>query len=58
MAVYKVGSTGEQVKQIQKALGLKADGIFGRGTEATRKAPCFGSLEDCGRKFGRGGGEC
>lgn len=33
MAVYKRGSIGEQVKQIQKALGLKADGIFGRGTE-------------------------
>ena len=37
MAVYKVGSTGEQVKQIQKALGLKADGIFGRGTESAVK---------------------
>ena len=37
MAVYKVGSTGEQVKQIQKALGIKADGIFGRGTEAAVK---------------------
>lgn len=33
MAVYKRGSTGEQVKQIQKALGIKADGIFGKGTE-------------------------
>ena len=33
MAVYKRGSIGEQVKQIQKALGLKADGVFGRATE-------------------------
>lgn len=37
MAVYKVGCTGEQVKQIQKALGLKADGVFGRVTEAAVK---------------------
>jgi N-acetyl-anhydromuramyl-L-alanine amidase AmpD len=37
MAVYKIGSIGESVKQIQKALGLKADGIFGRGTEAAVK---------------------
>lgn len=33
MSVYKKGSIGEQVKQIQKALGIKADGIFGKGTE-------------------------
>ena len=33
MSVYKRGSIGEQVKQIQKALGIKADGIFGKGTE-------------------------
>ena len=37
MAVYKKGSTGEVVKQIQNALGLKADGIFGRATEAAVK---------------------
>lgn len=37
MAVYKKGSTGEVVKQIQNALGLKADGIFGRTTEAAVK---------------------
>jgi len=37
MSVYKKGSTGEQVKQIQKALGIKADGIFGRGTEEAVK---------------------
>ena len=33
MSVYKRGSIGEQVKQIQKALGIKADGVFGKGTE-------------------------
>ena len=33
MTVYKRGSIGEQVKQIQKALGIKVDGIFGKGTE-------------------------
>ena len=33
MVVYKRGSVSEQVKQIQKALGIKADGIFGKGTE-------------------------
>ena len=33
MAVYKRGSIGEQVKQIQKALGIKVDGIFGKGSE-------------------------
>ena len=33
MAVYKRGSIGEQVKQIQKALDIKVDGIFGKGTE-------------------------
>ena len=37
MAVYKLGSTGEQVKQIQKALGIRVDGIFGRGTESAVK---------------------
>lgn len=33
MSVYKRGSISEQVKQIQKALGIKADGVFGKGTE-------------------------
>lgn len=33
MTVYKRGSIGEQVKQIQKALDIKVDGIFGKGTE-------------------------
>ena len=33
MVVDKRGSVSEQVKQIQKALGIKADGVFGRGTE-------------------------
>ena len=37
MSAYKRGSQGEQVKQIQKALGVKADGIFGRGTEEAVK---------------------
>ena len=37
MATYRRGSIGEQVKQKQKALGLKADGIFGRGTEEAVK---------------------
>ena len=34
METYKIGSSGEKVKQIQKALGIKADGIFGIGTES------------------------
>jgi len=37
MSVYKVGSKGEEVKQIQKALDITADGIFGKGTEAAVK---------------------
>ena len=37
MSVYRRGSTGEQVKQIQKALGIQADGIFGRVTEEAVK---------------------
>lgn len=37
MAVYKLGSIGEAVKQIQRALGIKADGIFGKDTEAAVK---------------------
>lgn len=35
--VYKVGSKGDIVKLIQKALGQGADGIFGKGTEAAVK---------------------
>lgn len=35
--IYKVGSRGEVVKKIQKALGADADGIFGKGTEAAIK---------------------
>ena len=31
--VFKKGSRGDEVKQIQLALGLKADGIFGTKTE-------------------------
>ena len=37
MSVYKLGSRGEEVKQIQTALGLIADGIFGKGTEMAVK---------------------
>ena len=32
--VYKKGSRGDKVKQIQIALGLNADGIFGENTES------------------------
>jgi putative chitinase len=34
----KRGSTGETVKKLQAALGLKADGVFGISTEATLKS--------------------
>jgi peptidoglycan hydrolase-like protein with peptidoglycan-binding domain len=33
----KVGSRGAQVKKLQEALGLEADGAFGPGTEAALK---------------------
>lgn len=36
--VIRRGSTGEGVKAVQEALGLSADGIFGRGTEAAVKS--------------------
>lgn len=36
--VIKRGSTGEQVKKVQEALGITADGDFGPGTEAAVKA--------------------
>jgi len=36
--ILKVGSKGEDVKQLQQKLGLGADGIFGRGTEEAVKA--------------------
>jgi len=35
--LLKVGSSGEVVKQVQKFLGLTADGIFGKGTEQSVK---------------------
>ena len=35
--IIKKGSKGNEVKEIQKALGLKADGIFGAYTEAAVK---------------------
>ena len=31
--VYKKGQQGDQIRQIQQALGIAADGIFGPGTE-------------------------
>lgn len=34
----KRGSSGETVKKLQAALGLKADGVFGIGTEASLKS--------------------
>lgn len=37
MSVYKKGSSGETVKQIQSALGLTPDGVFGIGTETAVK---------------------
>jgi len=37
MDLYKIGSRGEGVKQIQKALHLIADGIFGKLTEEAVK---------------------
>lgn len=38
MAIYKVGSNGEEVKYIQKALGLVVDGGFGPKTAEAVKA--------------------
>ena len=38
MTLYKRGSRGEMVRQIQKALHLLADGIFGSQTEAAVRA--------------------
>ena len=35
--LLKKGSRGEEVKELQKALGIAADGIFGAGTEAVVK---------------------
>jgi putative chitinase len=34
----KIGSKGDDVKKIQEKLGLKADGIFGTGTESAVKS--------------------
>jgi hypothetical protein len=36
--IYKVGSRGEVVKDIQEAVGVAADGIFGKGTSEAVKA--------------------
>ena len=35
--LLKVGSTGSLVKELQQALGITADGIFGKGTESAVK---------------------
>tara|TARA_R110000782_G_scaffold263917_2_gene356842 strand:+ start:3734 stop:4651 length:918 start_codon:yes stop_codon:yes gene_type:complete len=35
--LLKVGSNGPLVKELQRALGIGADGIFGKGTEASVK---------------------
>lgn len=35
--LLKVGSKGEDVKKLQEKLGLSADGVFGKGTEAAVK---------------------
>lgn len=37
MKIIKFGSTGEEVKQIQRKLGLDDDGVFGKNTEAKVK---------------------
>ena len=35
--LLKVGSEGPLVEELQRALGISADGIFGKGTEASVK---------------------
>src|SRR2546430_9301897 len=37
MMLLHVGSKGDEVKKVQEKLGLKADGIFGAGTEKAVK---------------------
>ena len=37
-SLVRKGSKGDTVKKLQKALGVKADGDFGAGTEAALKA--------------------
>ena len=38
MEIYKIGSRGEMVRQIQKALHLMTDGIYGQNTKAAVEA--------------------
>ena len=38
LVLLRVGSRGEQVKKLQTALGIDADGIFGNGTKAAVEA--------------------
>lgn len=46
MEIYKKGSRGEMVRQIQKALNLLADGIYGEvTTEAVRAFQCENGLK-------------
>jgi peptidoglycan hydrolase-like protein with peptidoglycan-binding domain len=35
--VYRIGSRGDGVREIQKKLGIPADGFFGVGTESAVK---------------------
>lgn len=48
LILLRRGSRGEQVKKMQKGLGIDADGIFGKGTEAAVKKfqASFGLAED------------
>lgn len=38
LVLLRVGSRGTQVKKLQEALGIGADGIFGKGTKAAVEA--------------------
>ena len=38
MTVYRTGSSGDQVKKIQKALGINADGVYGQQTSDAVRA--------------------
>ncbi len=38
MTVYRMGSSGDQVKKIQQALGINADGVYGQQTRDAVKA--------------------
>lgn len=38
MTVYRIGSSGDQVKKIQQALGINADGVYGQQTRDAVRA--------------------